>query len=64
MATVVGTDSSKVLRATCHNCASIVEYTPSETRAVTSRDISGDSDTYHYLNCPKCGKDMSVSIYN
>lgn len=63
MATVVGTDSTAVLRTTCRHCASILEYTPSETVAVTSRDYSGVSDTSHMLTCPKCNEQISVSIY-
>ena len=63
MATVVGVDNSKVLRTTCRNCASILEYTPSETRERHSTDISGCSDIDHMLTCPKCGKEISVSIY-
>ena len=63
MATVVGTDNSKVKRTTCRECASIIEYTPSETREVTVRDCTGSSDTEHRLTCPKCGNEFAVSIY-
>ena len=60
MATVIGTDTTKVLRATCWECASIVEYTPSETRKDSRRDYTGSSDTYVYLKCPKCAHDICV----
>ena len=55
MAKVVGRDEKAVKRITCLNCASILEYTPSE--AVTKRggDYSGDTWTYKIINCPTCG---------
>ena len=62
MATVVGIDTQNVKRTSCRKCASIIEYTESETRQVTSRDISGVSDTSHILTCPKCGHDITTRV--
>ncbi len=60
MATVVGIDNAKVLRTTCRNCASIIEYTPSETREVKTTDYTGCTDIEDRLTCPKCGDDITV----
>ncbi len=55
MAVVVGKDNSAVKRITCRNCASIVEYTPSEVRELwRGTDYSGSSDGANGFNCPNC----------
>lgn len=59
MATVVGTDTSQVKRATCRNCASIIEYTEGEVRLLWSgKDYSGGPDGAKGFACPKCTKDV------
>lgn len=64
MATVVGKDPSFIKRVTCSNCASIVEYTMSETREEKrNHDYLGDYDIVRVLNCPSCGKEMQVKRF-
>lgn len=61
MAIVVGKDPKYVRRVTCTHCASIVEYTQSETRQVRRNwDYLGDSDLVRVLNCAGCGKEIQV----
>lgn len=47
-------DGSVVKRCVCHNCGATLEYTPADTRKITRRDYTGDSDTYTVIDCPKC----------
>ena len=61
MATVIGTDLSALKRVTCRNCASIVEYTPADTKLVKVTDYTGSSDMECHLTCPKCGDTINVS---
>ena len=55
MPIVVGIDNSAIKRITCHNCASIIEYTNSEIKAIKhSYDYTGDYETGYGFACPKC----------
>lgn len=64
MATVVGKDPQFVRRCTCGNCASVIEYTLSETREEKrNHDYLGDYDIVRVLNCPSCGKEIQVKRY-
>ena len=57
---IVGTNPLIVKRATCLNCASILEYTKMDTYVRHYKDIDGTSDTDRYITCPKCAKDVIV----
>lgn len=55
MVKVIGKDESAVKRTTCRNCATILEYTPSDVRELWSgQDISGGADGAKGFNCPQC----------
>ena len=58
MARVVGRDDSVIKRATCKNCASIIEYTPNEVISYIASDYGGGRDEYFKLCCPNCGNFM------
>jgi RNase P subunit RPR2 len=60
MVNVVGKDTTVVKRVTCRNCASMLEYTPSETFTETHYDYGGGSDNYTKIICPSCGKKIIV----
>jgi hypothetical protein len=61
MATIVGKDPGAVRRVTCKSCASIIEYTLSETREErVNHDYLGDSDIARVINCPGCGHMIQV----
>jgi hypothetical protein len=53
MVTVVGKNPQEVLRTTCKNCASILEYTWSEVKDVkVNHDYLGDYDVIQAIRCP------------
>ena len=59
MATVIGTDATKMLQVTCRKCASRLEYTEGEVRTLWSgKDYSGGSDGAKGFSWPKCGLDV------
>lgn len=60
MVEVVGVDNTKVLRVTCGNCASMLQYTRSETRREGHTDYTGSTDYYNVLACPKCGHEIKT----
>lgn len=60
MVQIVGKAKEAVKRVTCRNCASILEYTMSETRKHTYRDISGCGELDYLITCPGCGKEIKV----
>jgi uncharacterized protein with PIN domain len=61
MVIVVGKDKKAVYEITCHNCASILEYTMSETiERKCNQDYLGDFDIRRFINCPACGQAVMV----
>ncbi len=56
----VGDDAEAVKRVTCRNCGSILEYLPRDVQSKTSRDYSGVADTDYWVDCPECGKRVTV----
>lgn len=57
MVKIVGRDETVVKRITCRNCASVLEYTPSEVRNLWSgTDYGGGPDGADGFDCPNCGK--------
>lgn len=56
---IVGKDQTVVKRVTCRNCASLLEYTQSDTRKIKhSCDYLGDCEIDDGITCPNCGKDV------
>lgn len=62
MARVIGKDKAKVHRVTCDDCASIIEYTLSETKTHVHHDYGGGSDTYRTLKCPSCKETIDLGM--
>ena len=60
MIRIVGDDPQAVKRCTCRNCAAIVEYTPNETKTEVHRDYGGGSDTFTFIQCPRCNNKINV----
>jgi RNase P subunit RPR2 len=60
MVQIVGKDQSVYKRITCRNCATILEYTPSEVKKHVTKDYGGGTDVTEYIQCPNCGKDVTV----
>jgi len=58
------TPSAKIAKtAICSNCGVTLEYVPADTRIERRTDYTGCTDQYRVLTCPKCSKDMDVSMY-
>lgn len=55
-------DPSVVKRVICRNCGIKLEYTPNDVTKEYRTDYGGGGDTYYYINCPKCKKDITVAI--
>ncbi len=51
---------SVVKRAICKNCGATLEYVPADTYPLTHHDYGGGSDTYDYIDCPKCSQAVRV----
>ena len=55
----VGQDESKAKRATCANCGAVLKYYPKDVE-VKSYSCMGESDTYSFIVCPECKKQVAV----
>lgn len=60
MVKVVGRDEKEVHKKTCKTCASVLEYTLDEVQSFVHKDYGGGSDTYYYIDCPKCTEKVYV----
>jgi hypothetical protein len=63
MARIVGKDEKEMRRVTCRACASIVEYTMSETVTRWVGDYGGDREHIRELQCPGCINKILVKFY-
>jgi transcription elongation factor Elf1 len=63
---IIGQDDSKIYRATCDICASILEYTLFDTRVIHPVNLgerandAGLTMLDRVIDCPKCGNVISV----
>lgn len=60
---VVGKDPAQVLTATCRGCASILQYVRSDVQERIVRDYTGDAESFHFINCPCCNKEVPARKY-
>jgi ribosomal protein S27E len=62
MVTVVKTEphSSVVKEVICKNCGATLQYTPVDVKEDYSTDYTGGRDYFKYINCPPCGKKVTV----
>ena len=54
MIKVIGQDPNFVYQVTCHNCASVLEYTQQDTTAEVLSDDLGERYKSTFLMCPTC----------
>ena len=54
---------SVIKRCICNNCGAELEYVPNDVKSKTVTDYGGGSDTYYFIVCPQCTKDVSVKGY-
>lgn len=60
MVEIVGDDPQIKKRVTCRECGAILEYTPIETISAKHTDYSGSTETWHYVECPRCSNKQEV----
>jgi hypothetical protein len=63
MVRIIGKDEREMRRVTCRFCASILEYTQSETTTRWVGDYSGDREQIRELQCPGCINKIPVKFY-
>jgi len=65
MVTVVSTipHPSVVKEVICRNCGATLQYVPNDIHHETLRDYDGSSDTNYFIQCPPCGKKVTVKRY-
>ena len=51
------------LTCDCYKCGAGLSYTQLEVKNKTVSDYTGDRDTVHFIVCPVCSADVSVSGY-
>ena len=60
MIKVVGKSPEHVKQKTCWNCASMLEYTASDTFKKSSTDYTGCTDVTTMIICPSCTATIAV----
>ena len=58
MIKIINTATEVFKQCTCKNCATRLEYAPSDVRSYHGRDYSGGPDGKEWINCPCCGKEV------
>lgn len=61
MVKVIGNDPKHIKTCSCSNCSVKLEYVLADTTTTRQSDYGGGSDTYRWLVCPSCGKDINVT---
>lgn len=56
-------DPSVVRKVVCRNCGVSIEYLPVDIQEGRDTDYTGSSDIYHFIECPKCKKEIRVKRY-
>lgn len=56
-------DPKVVRNVTCRECGSRLEYLPIDVQKRDYKDYDGGSDTYYWIDCPTCRKQVTVSPY-
>lgn len=44
----------------CRNCGATLQYMPNEVKSQYYRDYGGGGDTEYWIDCPPCGKKVTV----
>ena len=55
-----GPDDSVVKEVVCGGCGAKLEYTPNDVQSQVYTDITQCSDTYCWIVCPQCNKNVTV----
>lgn len=55
-------DPQVVKKISCRKgCGAKLEFVPNDVKDRSYTDYGGGRDTYYWITCPKCGKDVEVS---
>lgn len=54
---------SVVKEVVCRNCGCTLEYVPRDVKERVEVDYGGGRDVYHYIDCPECSNQVTVSRY-
>lgn len=60
---IIGEDDGVKREATCSDCGAKLQFLPKDIQSKTYRDYTGGSDTYCWIDCPRCRKNIQVSEY-
>lgn len=60
MVKIVSDGPKKAKKVICSKCTYKLKYTGVDVHSYSSKDISGCTDTYYYITCPKCQEEVSV----
>lgn len=60
MIKVIGQDPNFVYQVTCHNCASVLEYTQEDTTTEVLSDYLGAGHKSTFLMCPTCSSKIKL----
>lgn len=51
---------SVVKEKICTNCGATLEYVPNDVKSKTTSDYTGSKETWRYITCPECNKELGV----
>jgi len=60
---VVSDKPVRTRKVVCTKCSFELEYTGEDVKSYDKRDYSGDLDTYYYIECPRCSKQVFVRAW-
>lgn len=61
MPQLLGIDEAVAKKVTHKLCGAKLKYFPIEIHHLVVYDYGGGSDTYYFVICPKCGREVEVS---
>ena len=53
-------DPSVIKQVVCRNCGAKLEYVPNDVKEKSVHDYGGGCDTYRWIVCPQCSKEVNV----
>ena len=53
-------DESVTKRIICRHCGATLEYVPNDVKKCHGKDIAGGPDGSEWINCPNCGKSVTI----
>lgn len=63
MAEVIGKDEKVSWECSCVGCGARIRYYKNDVHSQHYKDYDGGGDTYYWINCPSCKKQVSVGYW-